>query len=80
MQKGIYQELSSLMAERLANRFQPYEVRSSLIQIAQRWKHILTEPEKKKVARILGGNRYAKTTHEMLETLFEEMLQNHAGD
>lgn len=71
---SLFSSLSEKLTETLAPRFQGYEVRSSLRQIAARWKVVLTEDEKSKVSRILGGNRYAKTTRALLDELFNAIL------
>ena len=69
--------LEILISRRVQRRFEPYEIRSSLIQVAQRWTLIISEDEKKKISRTLGGNRYAKTTYAMLDSMFEEILDEH---
>jgi hypothetical protein len=56
------------------DRFSPNEIRNSLQQIAARWTYVLGYHEKKAIARNLGGNKYAKTTHAMLDILFESIL------
>lgn len=77
---SLFNDLASRIFVRVTPRFHDYEVRSSLLQIAQRWNYILSEEEKKKVSRTLGGNRYSKTTYEMLDVLFKEIVQEHGGE
>jgi len=76
MKQEVLLFLSERLYSKLSERFKPYEIRSSLVQIAARWEKILTRQEKKKVARILGGNRYSVTTYELLGTLFEEIVKD----
>jgi hypothetical protein len=69
----LFKILSQLVIDRFSERFRPYEVRSSISALAARWKYVLNEDEKRKVSRTLGGNRYAKTTYEVLDVLFDEI-------
>lgn len=71
----LFNTLSEKMFSRLRPRFKAYEVRASLRQISARWNHILPEEEKAKVARTLGGNRYARTTRVLLDELFSELSE-----
>jgi hypothetical protein len=72
---ALFKLLSQLVIDRFSERFRPYEVRASINQIASRWKHILSDEEKKKISRTLGGNRYAKTTYEVLDVIFTEIVE-----
>jgi hypothetical protein len=66
----------SALVGRITDRshFTPSQVSQSLQQLASRWTYVLDYHEKKAIARALGGNKYAKTTHLLLDTLFEEVL------
>jgi len=72
----MFEILWTRVHERLADRFHAYEVRTSLRQIASRWVFVLDESEKRRVSRTLGGNRYAKTTRALLDSIFEEVLSD----
>ena len=71
--------LSEKMLQHLSPRFKDYEVRNSLYQISARWKIVLTEKEKKKIARTLGGNRYSQTTYALLESLSDIIIEEKRG-
>jgi hypothetical protein len=73
----LFNQLTEKLYAQLEPRFHEYEVRNSLLQIALRWNKILSEPEKAKIARSLGGNRYAKTTRALLDELFNGIVEEH---
>lgn len=67
----IVTALSAKIERRCFPRFSRSEVEKSLSQLAARWVYALDYHEKKAIARQLGGNKYAKTAHALLDELFE---------
>lgn len=57
--------------------FKEYEIRGSVVQLAERWNFLLSEEEKKKVCRIIGGNRYAKSCRLVLDSIMSEIDKEH---
>lgn len=76
---SIFTMLCTLITKKCNGRFREEEVRNSVAQVSYRWHHVLSEEEKKKAARIIGGNRYALSTYALLDHLFEEVVEEKRG-
>ena len=66
--------LQDSLATRVPN-MHDYEVRKSVLNLTLRWYGTLTLEEKWKIARDVGGNRYAMSTMEMIDALMEKLLK-----
>jgi K+/H+ antiporter YhaU regulatory subunit KhtT len=73
---SLLDTISDLAHSKFSGHREAYEVRRSVHHISARWLHVLSESEKKKVARILGGNRYAHSAEEMLQAVFERIVDD----
>jgi len=73
----FFSPIVSLLSEKFGARFKNYEIRRSLLQVSYRWSSVLSEAERRKVGRILGGNRYSLTARTLLDELFANIVDEH---